>query len=123
MSTHPLNLFLRFLLELCAFAAIGVWGWQQSDSWVRYILMICLPGLAAVIWGVFAVPEDPSRSGAAPVPVSGLVRLIIELTIFAVAVLLLYRMNYSDQALVLAVTVTVHYALSFDRMKWLLSIR
>ena len=35
MGSHPINLTIRFLLELSALAAIGIWGWNQSDDWIQ----------------------------------------------------------------------------------------
>ena len=32
MGSHPLNLALRFLLELVAIGAVGFWGWRATDS-------------------------------------------------------------------------------------------
>jgi hypothetical protein len=32
MGSHPLNLAVRFALELSALAALGVWGWRQGDG-------------------------------------------------------------------------------------------
>lgn len=79
MGSHPLNLLVRFLLELAALGAFGYWGWQQAEGALAYLLAIGLPVLTAVLWVTFAVPEDPSRSGHAPVPVPGLLRLLLEL--------------------------------------------
>ncbi|MGB5508782.1 MAG: YrdB family protein, partial [Robiginitalea sp.] len=67
MGSHPANLILRFLLEIIALISLGIWGWNQSESWFRFVLAIGIPGIIAVIWGTFAVPNDPSRSGSAPV--------------------------------------------------------
>jgi len=67
MSLHPISLALRFLLELAALIALGLWGAHQAGI----ALALALPATAAALWGIFAVPGDPSRSGKAPVPVSG----------------------------------------------------
>lgn len=40
MGSHPLNLTIRFLLEVAALLAPGIWGWQQRDSWPRVVLAI-----------------------------------------------------------------------------------
>lgn len=120
MGSHPLNLTLRFLLELAALACMSVWGWRHSDNWWRYLLAIGIPILAAAVWGVFAVPDDPSRSGKAPVPVPGIIRLIIELVIFGFAVWALYDTGYSKLSLIMGIIVVVHYIVSFDRIHWLL---
>jgi hypothetical protein len=120
MGSHPLNLAARFLLEIVALVAIAYWGWSQQDGALRFVLAIGLPLLAAILWGTFAVPEDPSRSGKAPVPVPGVVRLVLELAFFAFAAWALYDAGKVTLALVLAAVVVIHYALSYDRITWLL---
>ena len=120
MGSHPINLALRFLLELAAWGAMGYWGWMQGDGPLRYLLLIGLPVVAAAIWGTFAVPDDPSRSGRAPVPVPGLVRLAIEFATFGTATWALYDTGNTTLSLVFAATVVVHYLVSYDRVLWLL---
>jgi hypothetical protein len=39
MSTNPINLAVRFLLELSALFAMGLWGWQQGEGLIRYLYM------------------------------------------------------------------------------------
>ena len=119
MSTHPLNLAVRFLLELAALAALSYWAWSEFDDPVRWVLVVALPVIAAAIWGTFAVPEDPSRSGSAPVPVSGKLRLFIEIGLFAVATLALANTSAVILAYLLLATVLLHYAASWDRVAWL----
>ena len=121
MGSHPLNLILRFLLELAALATLGIWGWQYGDgSWLGYMLAAGLPIIAAVVWGVFNVPNDPSRSGKAPVVVPGIVRLIIELLLFALATWALYDLSYVLLSWVLAGVVMLHYLISYNRIIWLI---
>ena len=120
MGSHPLNLAVRFILEIAALGAIGYWGWTQHDGFVRYLLAVGGPILAAIVWATFAVPDDPSRSGKAPVPVPGIIRLVLELALFAFAAWALYDAGNSLLALILAAVVLVHYALSYDRIAWLL---
>jgi hypothetical protein len=69
MSQNALNLAVRFLLELAALYAFGRWGWNQRADFMRYVLMIGLPLIAATLWGVFRVPGDASANGNAPVAV------------------------------------------------------
>ena len=72
---HPANLALRFFLEIAALSGFGAMIWHLFSGWWRpFLLAVVLGGLMAV-WGVFAVPDDPSRSGNAPVPIPGLLRL------------------------------------------------
>ena len=49
MGSHPINLAIRFLLELAALAALSLWGWRQSESWIRIVLAMGLPVIAAVL--------------------------------------------------------------------------
>ena len=120
MASNPINLAVRFLLEIAALVAIGYWGWSQHDGWLRFVLVIGFPLLAAILWGTFNVAGDPSRSGKAPVPVPGIVRLALELAIFAFAVWALYDAGQATLAIVLVAIVVIHYALSYDRIAWLL---
>ena len=36
MSSHPVNLGLRFLLELAALITLGIWGWHMGEGWVSF---------------------------------------------------------------------------------------
>ena len=77
------NLALRFVLELCAFAALGYWGSQATSSGVWCaVLAIATPAAAIVIWGLFVAPK-------AKVTVSEPVRWAIELAVFVGAALAL----------------------------------
>jgi hypothetical protein len=62
MGSHPVNLAARFLLEMVGLAALAWLGWHYGKGISRYALAVGLPFAAAVLWSVFAVPEDPSRS-------------------------------------------------------------
>ncbi len=120
MSTHPINLIFRFLLEITALGTMGYWGWMAGEGYLRLIMAFLIPFIAAMVWGIFAVPNDPSRSGRAPVPVSGTIRLVIELTIFAISIWMVYNLGYSLWGRLFAVAVITHYLLSMDRLTWLL---
>lgn len=120
MGLHPINLAVRFLLEIAALIAIGYWGWTQHDGLLRFLLGIGAPLLAAALWYTFAVPEDRSRSGQAPVPVPGIIRLALELALFAFAAWALYDAGLTLLSLIMAALVIVHYAISYDRLAWLI---
>ena len=116
LSSNPLNLAFRFLLELAALVAMGYWGWQTGPGWLRWLFMIGVPLIAAVLWGVFRVPNDP---GPAPVRVPGLVRLALELFYFGFAVWGLGDAGAIGASWILGVSVLVHYVISYDRVLWL----
>lgn len=120
MGSHPLNLAVRFLLELSALGALGYWGWTQHDGPARWLWAIGVPLIAAVLWGTFAVPNDPSRSGQAPIPTPGTIRLLLEWSIFALGTVALIFSQRVSLGMALAVVTIAHYALSYDRILWLL---
>jgi hypothetical protein len=120
MGFHPANLVIRFVLELSALVAMGVWAWRQSDGIARYAYAILVPLLAAAVWGIFAVSGDASRSGKTVVAVSGLVRLGIEAAFFGFAAFALYRLGNKPLFVIFVVATSVHYVISYDRIGWLL---
>ncbi len=99
---------------------MGLWGWRHGEGWQRVVFAALIPFAAAVLWGVFAVPGDPSRSGAAPIPVPGLLRLTVEAVVFGVGILALADSGFTRSSVAFGVVVTVHYAVSYDRITWLL---
>ena len=121
MGSHPINLGFRFLLELSALVSFGMWGWKQSDSGMRFVFAISIPIALAFVWGVFVVPEDPSRSGTAPVVTPGPIRWVLELAFFAFATWCLNDLGYHRISLILGILVIIHYLISYDRIEWLIS--
>ena len=119
MGSHPINLAVRFLLELSALGVMGYWGWTQGEGVFRFVLAIGIPLIAAVAWGVFAVPDDPSRSGRALVAVPGAVRLALELAIFGFATWALFSTGHTQLSLIYGAIVVIHYLVSYDRVVWL----
>ena len=118
-GSHPLNLMVRFLLEIIALFSFGYWGWHNGEGWTRYLYLGLFTLIGAIIWGTFAVPDDPSRSGKAPVPVPGWLRLIVELGIFGLACWGLFVTGVKINSLVFLLLVVIHYSFSLDRIKWL----
>ena len=120
MGNHPFNLALRFILEMVALASVAIWGWTQHQGLLRYALVIGLPLTFALIWGIFAVPGDPSRSGKTVIKTKGLIRLILELVLFGLAVLAFYTSELETYAFVFGILILLHYLISYDRMAWLI---
>ena len=119
MGSHPINLAVRFLLELAALGIMGDWGWTQGEGVSRFVLAIGIPLIAAVAWGVFAVPDDPSRSGRALVAIPGAARLVLEVAIFGFAAWALYITGHTLLSLIYTAIVVIHYLISYDRVVWL----
>ncbi|MCI2398973.1 YrdB family protein [Aliiroseovarius subalbicans] len=117
---HPANLALRFFLEIAALGGFSVLGWTLTEGWWRYLAVIVVLAVLMSLWGVFAVPDDPSRSGNAPVPVSGGLRLMLEFAILFGGAGALHAAEYNWAGPSLAALVILHYLLWADRIAWLL---
>ena len=75
----PVNLALRFLLELCALGALGYWGFKTGSTTSSKIgLGLGVPLVAAVVWGAFVSPN-------APVQLPGLLVLFLQVLVFGLA--------------------------------------
>lgn len=117
MSSNPINLGIRFLLELAGLVAMGYWGWHSAEGGWRWLPALGVPIVAAVVWGTFRVENDP---GKAPVRVPGVVRLLLELAYFGFAAWSLYDAGAITLSWMLAGATLLHYAVSYDRILWLL---
>ncbi|MDH5597485.1 MAG: YrdB family protein [Cyclobacteriaceae bacterium] len=120
MGYHPLNLALRFLLELCVLISSGYMMYVTQEGALRYIGMIGFPLLLAAIWVIFAVRGDKSRSGNTVVPTRGLIRLLLELGFFCIGGLSIYKVGFELYVVPYALIVAGHYLISYDRIAWLL---
>ena len=118
-----INALLRFLLELLALGLFGRWGFMCSEEPTRYVWMVGLPLLAAALWGTFTTTGDPSRGKDGPVPVSGVVRLSLEVVFFGSAVAACFSLYAATWAIGLAALICVHYAWAHARITWLLRQR
>jgi hypothetical protein len=102
-------------------AALAFWGWRWGGGGLTGgVLAVLFPVLAAAIWGVFAVPGDPSRGGRAPRPVPGVVRLTLEWALFGLAAYGLWSSDARAAAETLLTATAIHYALDWERIRWLI---
>ena len=113
------NLTLRFGLELAALAALSAGAWRLGSGNMRWVSAMAVPLVAAAIWGVFNVLDDPSRSGEAPVEVSGWTRLAIEAFVLGGGVAALVVAGERNLAIVFVALISVQYATSWSRVEWL----
>ena len=119
MSSHPLNLALRFFLELVILFALGYWGWTQHtcraptlavDDWPAADccdLVGDFPGTGGPRPGARRrTGRSPARIGGAPVR--------------GWPVWALYAAGRGSWAAIFAAVVLIHYGLSYDRIIGLL---
>jgi len=117
---HPLNLALRFILELSALTAAGIWGYQLSETALRFFFAAAFPLALAVLWAVFAVPGDKSRSGKTVLPTPGPLRLLLETAFFAFAGWAFIAVGHTRLGIIFGALVLMHYFFSLDRLLWLI---
>jgi len=114
------NLALRFGLELAALAGLAIAAWKLTSGPMRWVVAIAVPVTAAIIWGVFNVLGDPSRSGAAPIEVTGWTRLGIELLVLGGGAAAVAIAGRPTVAIAFAVVIVAHYVASWSRVEWLI---
>ena len=100
---------------------VGFWGWHLSTTWLRYPAAFGIPLLLAICWGTFAVPNDRSRSGKAPIPTSGRIRLLLEVVFFSAGSVALFDLNLFLLGAANTLFVVLHHVLAIERIKWLIS--
>jgi len=103
---RPANDGLRFLLELCALAAVAYWGWSEHGGVWRWVLVIAMPLAVAALWGNTIAPKAKRR-------VSDPWRLVVELLVFGGAVAALLAAGQTALGIALGVAVLVHLSLTF----------
>lgn len=120
MDLKTIGLGLHFLLELAALAGMVTWGFHPVHStWQKILFGIGLPILAAAVWGIFRVPNDP---GQALIAIPGALRLALELVFFCGAAFALYAAGHTTAAVVFAAATLLNYGMMHDRVRWLLNL-
>jgi hypothetical protein len=118
-----LNLAVRFLLEIAGVVGLFRLGLWAADGPLAVLLALVFSIGAATAWGLFNVPGDRSRSGRAPVQVSGAVRLLVESVLLGGGSVGWFLAGPIWFAWTYTVTLVIHYLLSWDRVGWLLGWR
>lgn len=121
MSQNPINLLVRFLLEIAGLVGLFRLGLWLADGAFGILLAVALTAIGVGAWATFNVPGDRSRSGRAPVRVHGGVRLAVELAVLGGGAVGWWLAGPLWLARVYTVVLVLHYALSWDRVVWLLS--
>lgn len=123
MSQNPVNLAIRFLLEITAVVGLFRLGLWITDGILAALLALVFSIGAATAWGLFNVPGDRSRSGRAPVQVSGVVRLFVEFVLLGGGAVGWFVAGPVWFGWLYTLILVVHYLLSWDRVGWLLGLR
>jgi Protein of unknown function (DUF2568) len=106
-----LNLLVKFLLELAALAALGLWGASVADGPAAALLAVALPVVVAILWGRFAAPRARHR-----LPLN--LRAPFELGVFALAAIALWGAGAATWAAVFAVIAVANALLLTAFHQW-----
>lgn len=96
------NDVLRFVLELCALAALAIWGLSLDAALVvRVLAALVAVAVAAVLWGLFVAPRRRVDRGE-------LLRAGVEAVVFLAATLGLLMAGHRLLALIFVVVALVN---------------
>lgn len=119
----PAQAGFRFLVEMAALACWAVVGWEVGGDGAGWLLAIGFPVVAASTWATFRVPGDLSAGQGGPIPVPGLVRLVIELDVLALSAVFAIVVGQVVLGVVVLVAIVAHYLLTMRRVRWLVARR
>ncbi|WP_295671992.1 DUF2568 domain-containing protein [uncultured Mucilaginibacter sp.] len=105
MNTNPINPAACFVLEITMLVAFACRWYYLTENWERYLLVLAFPAIAAALWGVFRIQNDPKPE---PVEIQGILRLLLEFVLLGVAVWALYGLGYENTGLIIAIVVVIH---------------
>jgi hypothetical protein len=117
MHNHPLNLLLRFLLEIVLVGIYAYWSWHSFEGFQKYLFSLLIPVAGMLLWGIFKVPGDP---GKAIVAIPGWVRILLEIFLFIAGYWMLRNLHLYKAANLFASISILHYLISWERIRWLL---
>jgi hypothetical protein len=106
MALRGANLAVRFLLELCALAALGYWGWTSRSGATRWLLVVAAVGAMAVVWGLFLAPKRR-------IDLAKPLRLAIEFVVFGAAAAALAATGHTALAIAFAVVAVISGTLNY----------
>lgn len=117
-------LFAVFALEVFGLIGFGRWGWWLgSDGVTETLGAAAMIGVAATVWGVFRVRNDPPGKVNPPVRVPGWLRFVLELSFYGLAATGLWLSGWRAASETLITAVAIIYLVMWDRQRWLLSQR
>jgi hypothetical protein len=91
-----INEILALLLELAMFASIGYYSYTKGATPVfKWLIAIACVLVAVTLWGLFAAPKSATRLDAP-------LRSVFELSLFLLSAFLLYKLNHTSQAVLMA---------------------
>jgi len=102
-----INLLVSFLLEMGLIILAALWGFQQGESsLMRYVLVIAVPAVIILLWGIWAAPKSKRR-------LKNPARTILKLAMMTLAVFFSYATGHRGWALFFAVITILNVSLAY----------
>lgn len=105
------NAGISFALELAMLAAFGYWGFTVGDGLVAWALVIALPLLGVLIWGLFFAPRSDRRLMLWP-------GALLSWALFLLAAAALWVTGQTALAIALALIASVNRVLILAWKQW-----
>ncbi|MCC6944505.1 MAG: YrdB family protein [Thermomicrobiales bacterium] len=124
---HGTNLSLiqgliRLLLELGMLGCLAFFGYNLSETTlVRLLLAILLPVIAMALWTIFRTLGDESAGKDGMVPTPGWIRFLMEISLFLIAAAGAWWAGSRIAAETLLTFTALHYLVTWQRVRWLLT--
>jgi hypothetical protein len=107
------------VVDLLIFAGLGYWGYHLASGPVRLALAVFMPAMCGVLWLTCGVPQDPLSDSRPIVPVSGTVRLLLEVVILGVAAFGIWTAGSRAGSETLLTAAGLCYGVTWERLVWL----
>lgn len=123
MNAFKFNSYLRTFLKLAALFAMAYWARilvVKYSIFLNFLIVFAILLFALIIWSGFGVKQDPFRSVKPLIPVSGVIRIAIELFYFGFAIYCLYAAGLYRLTWIYSNLVILHFAFSHRRIAILL---
>ncbi|MEU6876089.1 YrdB family protein [Streptomyces sp. NPDC046751] len=120
LAYNPVFLGIRFLLELFALYCFGLWGWRRVPGPLRYVAVVAIPMVVAIVWGDFATPGDEARSGETMFDTPGPLRLLLEVAVFGGGAAALWHAGVQKGARWFLIVLVLYHVAAYERIWWLL---
>ena len=100
------NMGLAFIAEITMWVAFGYWGYQLTESPLKWIYGIGIATMVIVAWGIWAAPKSKKR-----LQQPGLI--VFKMILFILATLALIHADQTNLAIILLVASVVNQAIEY----------
>lgn len=108
---------LQFVMELASLLGIGLLGWHLGNKGVLgAILAIAFILITGGVWGRFRTPGFVPTGREPAQPVSGPVRIALELAVYAVGIFGIWWSGREETAYIVIAVMVLTLAVSYKRL-------